>query len=84
MEIRIGRYGIVFHRRIWWFQTRVPTQIWTFGFISFFREARPQDIDKNQQFPLNERMKWEGRAYHYWKAGEDIRVGGEIRFIPRH
>ena len=70
--MRIGRYGIAFGR-VFWFQTRVPTRVWHFlCFFWVFKEARPQDVDKKQQFPLRTPMD-EGRVYRYWKAGEDLR-----------
>jgi len=77
--LKIGRYGIAFISRVFWIQTRAPIRTWHFLFFWFFKEARPQDIDKKQQFPLGTPMEHEGRTYHYYKAGEDINVEGDMK-----
>lgn len=78
---KIGRYGIAFGRFLW-VQTKAPTRIWHFlRWFWFLKEARPQDVDKVQQFPPGTPMEHEGRVYHYWKAGEDINKG---KYVGRH
>ncbi len=71
--LRIGRYGIDVGRTTW-VQTRAPARVWRFLFFWFFKEARPWDTDKKRQFPAGTLMRYEGRAYHYYKAGEDLNV----------
>lgn len=67
--LNIGRYKVAFGRVVW-FQTRGPTRIWHFLWFWFFKEARPGDVDKKQQFPIGTPMEYEGRIYRYCKAGE--------------
>jgi|GEM_PF-2862623 len=82
--IRRGRYGIGFGR-VLWVQTKAPTRIWRFLWFWVFKEAKPQDIDKKQQFPIGTEMEQEGRKYHYYKAGEDIKKGKMVgRYEVRH
>ncbi len=79
--LTIGRYRIAFGR-VCWFQTHVPTTVrrilWLFWII---REAKHDDIDKTQRFPLGTPMMHEGRKYHYYKAKKDIRVGGGMEEV---
>ena len=72
--IKIGRYEIKFGCKYIWVQTKVPTRSWHFLCFWLFKEANPKDIDKKQQFPLGTPMVYEGRKYHYYKAGEDINI----------
>jgi len=65
--LKIGRYKVAFGRVVW-LQTRVPTRVWHFLWFWFFREARPWDVDKKQQFPQGTSMEHEGRVYRYWRA----------------
>ncbi|GAH41938.1 unnamed protein product [marine sediment metagenome] len=67
--LKIGRYGIAFGRTFW-LQTRVPTRLWHFLCFWFIKEARPQDVDKKQQFPIGTKLEHEGRVYRYWRAGD--------------
>lgn len=76
--IRFGRHGIAFGP-VLWFQTRVPTKAWHFWWFWFFKEARPDDVDEEQQFPVNTLMEYEGRKFRYWKAGEDICCGSVVK-----
>lgn len=69
--LKIGRYEIAFGRTFW-FQTRVPTTVRRFLCFWIFKEARPQDVDREQQFPIGTLMEQEGRKFRYWKAGKDI------------
>jgi len=66
--LKIGRYGIAFGRT--WIQTGVPTKLWHFLCFWFIKEARPQDVDKKQKFPIRTKLEHEGRVYRYWKAGD--------------
>ncbi|MBA7711051.1 hypothetical protein ES703_120002 [subsurface metagenome] len=82
--MKIGRYRIVFGGYAW-IQTTVPTTVRRFLCSWFFKEARPHDVDKKQQFPLGTPMEHEGRVYHYWKAGEDINKGKYVgRYEVKH
>lgn len=72
--LKIGRYGIALGP-VLWFQTGVTARVWHFLCFWFIREARPHDVDKERQFPLGTPMEYEGRVYHYWKAGENIGKG---------
>lgn len=65
--LKIGRYGVAFGRTSW-VQTRVPTTVRRFLCFWVFKEARPQDVDKEQKFPLGTKLEQEGRVYRYWKA----------------
>jgi len=77
--IGLGRYGLDFGR-VLWFQTQVPTRVWHFLWFWFLKKDRPQDVDKEQQFPVGTKMAQEGRKYRYYKAGKDI---GKDRIIER-
>ncbi|GAH45297.1 unnamed protein product, partial [marine sediment metagenome] len=48
-------------------------------FIWIIKEIRPTDIDKKRQFLPGTKMTYEGRRYHYYKAGEDINVGDNVK-----
>lgn len=72
--LKIGRYGLAFGWAFW-FQTTVPTRVWHFLWFWFIKEARPNDVDKKQQFPLGTLMKHEGRRYWYWRAPCDVKKG---------
>ena len=78
MMLRIGRYKLAFGWACW-IQTHRPVTarryLW---FIWVFKEAKPTDIDKKKQFPLGTPMEYEGRRYHYYKAGKDIHVGPAV------
>ncbi|GAI84068.1 unnamed protein product [marine sediment metagenome] len=77
--MKIGRYEIKFGKYVW-FQTRVPTRIRHFLWFWFLKEARPTDVDKNQEFPTGTPMVYEGRRYRYWgPAPQDI-DRGEVVF----
>ncbi|MBA7688625.1 hypothetical protein ES703_97110 [subsurface metagenome] len=77
--LRIGRYGIAFGRTFW-VQTRMPTTVRRFLCFWIFKEARPTDVDKKQQFPTGTLMAYEGRRYRYWgPAPRDI-DRGEVVF----
>jgi len=65
--LKIGRYGIALGP-VLWFQTKVPTRVWHFLCFWFIKEARPNDVDRKQQFPIGTPMEQEGRKYRYWKA----------------
>lgn len=75
--LTIGRYRIAFGWACW-FQTHAATTVrrilWFFWII---REARPEDIDKKQRFPLGTRMLVDGTEYRYYKADKDIHVWGD-------
>ncbi len=76
--LKIGRYEIAFGWACW-IQTHVPTTIrCILGFIWIFKEARPTDIDKKRRFPLGTAMFYNGKKYHYRKAGENIHVGNRV------
>ena len=60
--IKIGRYGISFHRAFW-FQTQVPTTVRRFWFLWVVREARPTDVDKEKRFPIGTPMEHEEKSY---------------------
>lgn len=77
--LTIGRYRITLGCFIW-MQSQRPTTARRFLFLWIFKEALPSDIDKKPQFPLGTMMMYEGRKYHYYKAGRDINVGGEYQF----
>jgi len=82
--IKLGRYEIKFGKYIW-VQTKAPTRIWHFLWFWVFKEAKPQDIDKKQQFPIGTEMEQEGRKYYYYKAGEDIKKGKMVgRYEVKH
>lgn len=68
---KIGRYWVSVGRYCQ-MQTKVPVVARHFLFFWFLKEANPNDIDKNQQFPLGTPMEYEGRKYYYYKAGADI------------
>ncbi|MBA7645461.1 hypothetical protein ES703_53219 [subsurface metagenome] len=80
--MKIRRYGIAFgrdsFRRVAANWIPHPFRVWRFLCFYIFKEARPQDIDKKQQFPLGTPMEYEGLRYHYYKAGSDIVVGPVI------
>ncbi|MBA7699968.1 hypothetical protein ES703_108674 [subsurface metagenome] len=80
--LKIGRYGIALGP-VLWFQTKVPTKVRHFLCFWFIKEARPNDVDRKQQFPPGTEMEWEGRKYHYWKAGGEIRKGDYVAFSQR-
>jgi len=75
--LTIGRYGITF-RSMAQLQAKAPMRIWHFLWFWFFKEARPHDVDKKQQFLLGTPMEHKGWSYRYWKAGEDI---GKDRYV---
>jgi len=72
--IRIAKYRVYFTRchRL---QTHGPTRVKKILFMTVYWEARPTDVDKEQQFPLGTPMEHEGRGYRYWRAKEDLRDG---------
>ena len=74
--MKIGRYEIKFGK-YFWLQTRAPTTIRHFLCFWIFKEAKPTDVDKKQQFPLGTPME-EGRVYRYWKADTDLQPGEEV------
>ncbi|MBA7714777.1 hypothetical protein ES703_123809 [subsurface metagenome] len=74
--MKIGRYEIKFGR-YFWIQTKAPTTAWPFLCFTIFKEARPSDVDKKKQFPLDTLMEHEGRTFRYWKAPKDV-VKGEL------
>jgi len=74
MFIKFGRYFLVIGP-VFWMQTKVPVKMKHFLCLWFGKEARPWEIDKIPQYPLNTRMQYNGRVYRYWKAGENIKVG---------
>ncbi len=69
----IGRYGIAFGRTLR-MQTWVPVRVRRFLWFWFIKGARPQDVDKKQQFPIGTEMIHEGRVYHYYKANRGLRA----------
>lgn len=74
--MKIGRYKIAFG---WSCRMQIckPTTVQSIlGFIWIFKEARHTDVDKKRQFPPGIAMFHDGVRYHYYKAGEDIHVGG--------
>ena len=76
--LKIGRYKIAFGW-VCWIQTYRPTTArCILGFIWVFKEAKPTDIDKKKRFPLGTPMTYEGRRYHYYRAGKDIHVGDAV------
>lgn len=78
--IKLGRYKIAFGRTAW-IQTLVPTTVRHFICFWIFKEAKPSDFDKKQQFPLGTPLKHNGRVYRYWKAEHDIPVS---RYVARY
>lgn len=72
--LKIGRYGIALGP-VFWFQTKVPTTVRHFLCFWFIKEARPNDVDKEQPSPVLTLMEQEGRRYRYWKASEPHRPG---------
>ena len=77
--MKIGRYEIKFGK-YFWIQTRAPTTVRHFLCFWIFKEARPTDVDKKQQFPTGTPMVYEGRRYRYWgPAPKDI-DRGEVVF----
>jgi len=72
--LKIGRYGIALGRTFW-LQTRGPTRVWHFLCFWFIKEARPHDVDKEQQFPIGTLLAHEGRRFRYWKASDDVNKG---------
>ena len=66
---KIGRYRIAFSRTFV-VQTRVPTTVRRCLFFWVFREARPDDVDSKQNFPINTGMELVGRKFRYCMAGE--------------
>jgi len=74
--LTIGRCKLAFGR-VCRPQTGRPATVRRFlWFFSIVREAKPEDIDKKQQFPLGTPMVANGRKYHYYKAEKDIVIGG--------
>lgn len=73
--MKFGRYRITFGGSTFWLQTQGPTTVRRFLCFWIFKEARPNDVDKEQQFPVGTEMEHEGRRYYYWKAGEEIGKG---------
>jgi hypothetical protein len=71
--MKLGRYKIKFGRYCW-IQTRAPTTARRFLCFWLFKEARLEDVDSKQQFPLGTRLEHEGRVYHYYRAGSNISV----------
>lgn len=78
---KFGRYTIAFGWTFW-IQTQVPTMVRHFLFIWFFKEARPEDIDKEPQFPPGTRMVYEGQKFRYLKAEHNMNKG-EIVMMPK-
>jgi len=77
--VKIGRCRIAFGWACW-IQTYRPTAVRRYlWFIWVFKEAKPEDIDEKQQFPLGTPMTYEGIKYHYYKAEKDINVGSAVK-----
>lgn len=74
--IKIGRYRIYF-TSCYWVQTYGPTRVKKILFMTIYWEARPTDIDKEQQFPLRTPMMEEGRAYRYYRAESNLHRGSK-------
>ena len=68
--MKIGRYDIKFGRNAL-IQTRGPTTVCPFLCFLIFKEARPWDVDKKQQFPPGTGMDHEGRSYRYYKFSDE-------------
>lgn len=78
MEIRIGRYGVVFGRTFW-VQTKCPTQIWHWFVFWLFREASTSDVDKKPRFPVGTKFRnQEGRPFRYIRAGQAIQANTAV------
>lgn len=76
--LKIGRYRIAFGSTCW-VQTYVPTTVRRFLCFWVFKEARPQDIDKERKFPVGTLLEQEGRTYRYWKASNSYQKGEAIK-----
>ena len=76
--LKVGRYGIALGP-VFWFQTKVPTKVRHFLCFWFIKEARPQDVDREQQFPIPTLMDYEGRRFRYWKADRDYKKGEVVK-----
>ncbi len=81
--IRIGRYRVYFTSRHW-VQTHGPTRAKKILFMTVYWEARPTDVDKEQQFPIGTPMLNEGRQYRYWRPPTDIKEGDIKRRDSAH
>ena len=68
MFINIGRYWFAFGDFVG-LQITKPMQIWHWWRFWFGKEARPEDIDKKQKYPLNTLLIKDDRKYRYWKWG---------------
>jgi len=75
--INIGRYRVYF-TRCFWLQTHAPIIVKRFLFMTICIEARPTDVDREQQFPLGTVMEYEGQKYHYYRAGCNIKKGSMV------
>jgi len=72
--IKIGKYRVYFTSRHW-VQTYGPTRAKKILFMTVYWDARPTDVDKEQQFPLGTPMEHEGRVYRYCRAKEELKDG---------
>ena len=75
--IKLGRYRVYF-TRYYWMQPDGAVLSTKILFMTVYREVRPSDVDKKKRFPLGTDMKYAGRRYRYWKAGEDIGKGKTV------
>jgi len=75
--IEIGRYRVYFTRYPW-IQTHAPTKVKRFLFMSICIEARPTDVDKEQQFLPGTPMEHEGRLYRYCRAKSNLREDSKV------
>ena len=64
--LKIGRYGIAFGWAFW-LKTERPAKVWHRLCFWFIKEARPTDIDTEQQFLPDTELMHEGRRYRYTK-----------------
>jgi len=72
--MKIGRYGIAFAGRTFWMQPLVPATVRRFLWFLIIKEARPQDVHREKQFPLGMPMEYKGRSYRYYKTGNNQRT----------
>ncbi len=72
--LRIGKYRIYF-TSYHWVQTYGPTRVKKILFMTVYWEARPTDVDKEQQFLLRTPLQHEGRLYRYYRAKKDMKDG---------